>query len=592
MNKERLEKVSKELCESFNDKQDTFSAANVDMKPMDVIKVVDNGPATNRIDIVFFGDGYLPSQRDQFFADVKRMTNDIFESVTFATLLPLMNVWAVFTPSTDEGIGTYGRAKNTAFGLYREGTELRGVYCSKPNVARSLCRGMGVGGCDFPTIIGNDEYYGGLGGEFVISTRSETSGVIVIRHEKGHNFIPVGEEYDGGQVYSGVNSAGYFSTVRSKWGQWLPTSAANSSAAPTVREEKATLRLQDYAWFELKKGEYVKKFNSDGNYKRWFMKLSLSGFPNSNDVIISIDNKPLPFKSSGILDRTFYSWFSASSGFSSGSHVISVKLNLASLQTNTSDSKGKPSNSNYDVPRQLCNIEIHEYADENEFKFGAIDDDVTVVSQSADSFVEVPKAELKRDDSADDVHYSAYPTWSSFGMKSYRPTNRRCLMRNMASDKFCHVCKEGMWLNFLSKIDLIESVSVTAGTAADGDAKSAFVASTPSSFKLSASSSASSTDYSVALSLLPLAHRRTRPLPSFSESYAISWSSVSGDGKQRQEIKEFDGKENVMWDFGKGNLEVEVRYTNQEVRVDQKGIMKSKRSVRMDGVAVLVEVIV
>jgi hypothetical protein len=46
---------------------------------------------------------------------------------------------------------------------------------------------------DFPTLIGNDDYYGGLGGEFTISTRSLTSGTIVLRHELGHNLIYVGE---------------------------------------------------------------------------------------------------------------------------------------------------------------------------------------------------------------------------------------------------------------------------------------------------------------------------------------------------------------------------------------------------------------
>jgi hypothetical protein len=54
--------------------------------------------------------------------------------------------------------------------------------------------------CDFPSLIGRDEYYGGLGGEFTISTRSLTSGTKVLRHEMGHNFASVGEEYEGGNL--------------------------------------------------------------------------------------------------------------------------------------------------------------------------------------------------------------------------------------------------------------------------------------------------------------------------------------------------------------------------------------------------------
>src|SRR5947207_9952331 len=59
---------------------------------------------------------------------------------------------------------------------------------------------------------------GGLGGEFVISTSSITSGNMVIRHELGHNLIPVGEEYDGGWVYRGVNSA---HSLHDPWPNWL-----------------------------------------------------------------------------------------------------------------------------------------------------------------------------------------------------------------------------------------------------------------------------------------------------------------------------------------------------------------------------------
>ena len=44
--------------------------------------------------------------------------------------------------------------------------------------------------------------YGGLGGQFVIGTKSATTGTVVLRHEMGHNFINVGEEYDGGNVYN------------------------------------------------------------------------------------------------------------------------------------------------------------------------------------------------------------------------------------------------------------------------------------------------------------------------------------------------------------------------------------------------------
>lgn len=87
---------------------------------------------------------------------------------------------------------------STPYGLYRDGTELRGIYYSKPEVARAACLSMGDR-CDYPillgmltydislvsnifglimTFAGNDPQYGGLGGEFTCVTmipRSSTA---------------------------------------------------------------------------------------------------------------------------------------------------------------------------------------------------------------------------------------------------------------------------------------------------------------------------------------------------------------------------------------------------------------------------------
>jgi hypothetical protein len=43
--------------------------------------------------------------------------------------------------------------KNTAFGLYRDGTELRGIYPAKAQNAREICKATGLFGCDFPSLM-------------------------------------------------------------------------------------------------------------------------------------------------------------------------------------------------------------------------------------------------------------------------------------------------------------------------------------------------------------------------------------------------------------------------------------------------------
>jgi len=67
-------------------------------------------------------------------------------------------------------------------------------------------------------------------------------------------------------------------------------------------------------------------------------------------------------------------------------------------------------------------------------------------------------------------YYSAYPTWDDSGsrVKTFRPTNAGCLMRNMSHPEFCSVCKESMWIQFLNRVSLIDSLNVTETPNPDG----------------------------------------------------------------------------------------------------------------------------
>lgn len=44
-------------------------------------------------------------------------------------------------------------AHSTPFGLYRDGTELRGVYAGNHSVARAACQSLGRR-CDYPILLG------------------------------------------------------------------------------------------------------------------------------------------------------------------------------------------------------------------------------------------------------------------------------------------------------------------------------------------------------------------------------------------------------------------------------------------------------
>ncbi len=72
---------------------------------LDSEKIVNGGDPANRIDVVFMGDGYTADERVQFFGDIRRLTDDMFNGDTFRSYLPLFNIWAVYVESVESGIG-------------------------------------------------------------------------------------------------------------------------------------------------------------------------------------------------------------------------------------------------------------------------------------------------------------------------------------------------------------------------------------------------------------------------------------------------------------------------------------------------------
>jgi hypothetical protein len=461
-------------------------------------KLVDSGDPKNRIDVVLMGDGYTTNDETKFFEDMQRLTHDMFTGDTFAQYLPLFNIWGVFVPSKDQGIGVGGRSKNTPFGLYRDGTELRGIYCSNPSAARKVCQKVGQYACDFPSLIGNDDFYGGLGGEFTISTRSPTSATIVLRHEMGHNFGQVGEEYDGGQVYSGANSISSLSSIT--WKHWLTN-------PNQIREEKMAVTFTDHMWYDLKKGPYKIPFKTDGSYKRWMLSLSASGVDTNDSLNIILDGKPLEWKTNGVKDRTFYTW-NSTEGLSAGKHEIIVKSG----------------DNNFDGPimKQLCHLDLMEYGDENEFQMN------------------------------NEEVISAYPTWNSFGRKKYRPTNEKCLMRNMLSTKFCNVCYENMWLKFMERLEFIDEVVVIGSK--------------------------------VNLKLIPLGQLRSPIINTRTEQesiqeqekYTVNWSKNDQEEIQFKDQFQVDLAKSTLGT--KGEWKVLVKLETPSVRYDPKKYMQSVKT--------------
>jgi hypothetical protein len=232
---------------------------------------------------------------------------------------------------------------------------------------------------------------------------------MVLRHELGHNFGSVGEEYDGGSAYFGANFASTTSAAESKWRAWL-------SEVPIVVQD-AQLRVQDYPWYLLENGPRTYSFTSSGTYKRWYLSFTASGCPEQGALGVYLDGVPLEIDPPGTEDRTFYK-FLGGAGFSQGQHELRFR------------EENPPTGS---FKRQLCSVTLHEYMDDPLFHW--------------------------------EEYYSAYKTWRLGNtLVGYRPTNEYCLMRNMTSPNFCKICQENMWLQFFQTVSAIDNITKICDT--------------------------------------------------------------------------------------------------------------------------------
>jgi len=64
------------------------------------------------------------------------IADDMWGDVTFASYLPVFNIWALYEESAETGIGVNSQPRDTAYRLYRDGTQLRGIFPGNAQGAR------------------------------------------------------------------------------------------------------------------------------------------------------------------------------------------------------------------------------------------------------------------------------------------------------------------------------------------------------------------------------------------------------------------------------------------------------------------------
>lgn len=197
--------------------------------------MVDNGPSSNRVDIVFLGDGYTAAQIDTtYVSHIESFLNFVFHQTQdpFPRYQNFFNVHRVNVVSNQSGadVPPLGIYRDTALdaSYYWDGVTDRLLYVNTAKANAALSAGLAGAGftAEMKPITVNDTRYGGGGGLYAVYAGGNATATDIAMHELGHSFSGLADEYDygGPETYTGPEPSQVNVTKSSsgaKWSRWL-----------------------------------------------------------------------------------------------------------------------------------------------------------------------------------------------------------------------------------------------------------------------------------------------------------------------------------------------------------------------------------
>ncbi|PTL83464.1 IgA Peptidase M64 [Vitiosangium sp. GDMCC 1.1324] len=179
------------------DPQDMFVDPSVPASPGALLKLVENGPAADKVDFLILGDGYTEQERAKFEKDARRLVDILFTYSPFKERKRDFNVWGLMPVARQSGISrpstgihrdspvgaTYDAFGSERYVLTFENRRFRDIAAFAPY--------------EFVEVLVNGNTYGGGGIFGLYSTVAADSlwSPYVFVHEFGHHFAGLADEY-------------------------------------------------------------------------------------------------------------------------------------------------------------------------------------------------------------------------------------------------------------------------------------------------------------------------------------------------------------------------------------------------------------
>ena len=170
----------------------------VDRPPSgEVWALEENGPPSEKVDLLVIGEGYVASELPKFHADARRLVEALFAEEPFRSRRSDFNVWGLDLPAAESGVS---RPRAMEFRRTPLSAEYN-IFDSERYLLtydnRALRDAASAAPYEFLEIVVNEAQYGGGGIFNFQATAAADTGFAeyVFVHEFGHHFAGLADEY-------------------------------------------------------------------------------------------------------------------------------------------------------------------------------------------------------------------------------------------------------------------------------------------------------------------------------------------------------------------------------------------------------------